>query len=153
MKLINDIKEAEALVEKWQEILRLRDWDIRVREVKQEWRKTGDIKIAMEDKRAILMLNCFNPKDINLEALIVHEMLHLKLWGMDQMIEQLLNIVFGDNPDDPKYEFAFTKFMEILEPTVEDLTKGFIQLGGENKEMLFGRLEREVEEELGKGAV
>jgi hypothetical protein len=38
--------------------------------------------------------------------------------------------------------------MVLLEFTVEDLAKGFLKTGGENKEITFGRLEKQVEEEL-----
>jgi hypothetical protein len=116
--------------------------------VEKEWRKTADIKIDMTDRKAILMLNNYNPKQTNLEAVIIHELLHLKLWGMDQLVEELLENVFGNDPNDPKYNFAFTKFMEILEPTVEDLAKGYLLLGADNKEMSYGRVQKQVDEEL-----
>lgn len=148
METMFDMKKAQEYLEKWQKVLRLRDWDIRIHEVKQEWRKTGDIKIDETDRRAVLMLNNFNPHADNLEGLVIHELLHLKLWGMDQMIETLLGHVFGCDESDPKYQFAFTKFMEILEPTVEDLAKGYLQLGGDDKELSFGRINEQVEQEL-----
>lgn len=102
----------------------------------------------MDDKTAVLMINNYNPKQTNLEEVIIHELIHLKLWGMDQMIEELLESVFGKDENDPKYNFAYNKFMVLLESTVEDLTKGFLTTGGENKEISFGRLEKQVEEEL-----
>ena len=80
------IDKIQELIEKWQDILRLRDWDIRVRIVETEWRKSGDIKMDMDDKKAVILINN-NPKSTNLEELVVHELLHLKLWGMDQMLE------------------------------------------------------------------
>lgn len=143
-----DMTRATQYLNKWQETLRLRDWDIRIHEVKKEWRKTGDIKIDMTDRKAVLMLNNCNPHQDNLEALIIHELLHLKLWGMDQMIEDLIGRVFGEDEDDVKYRFAFKKFMEVLEPTVEDLAKGYLSLGGDDKEISFGRVNEQVEEEL-----
>ena len=145
-----DINRAQFFMDKWQEVLRLRDWDIRLHVVEQEWRKTGDIKIDETDRKAVLMINNFNPHQDNLEALIIHELLHLKLWGMDQMIEELMGKVFGDEVTDPKYQFAFKKFMEVLEPTVEDLAKGYLSLGGENKEISFGRVNEQVEKELSR---
>jgi len=147
------MKIDEQLVEKylikWQEILRLRDWDIKYHLVDKEWRKTGDIKIDLDDRKAILMLNNFNPKQDNLEALIIHELLHLKLYGMDQMIEELIYAVFGEDREDKKFDFAYTQFMRILEPTVEDLSKGFLSIGGDNKEISFGRVRKQVVDELG----
>jgi len=147
--LYKDISEVEKCVIKWQSTLRLSDWEIRVHEVNQEWRKTADIKIDSDDRRAVLMINGFNPKSNNLESLVVHELLHLKLWGLDQTIEQLINIVFGEDDSDPKHDYAMTKFMEILEPTVEDLTKSFMSLGGSEETSMFGRIEKQIDEELG----
>lgn len=135
-------------IHKWQDILRLRDWDIRLTMVNVEWRKTGDIKIDTEDKKAVLMVNAANPKQENLEEVIIHELLHLKLWGMDQMLEQLLFSVFGQDENDPKHDFAYTQFMTLLESTVEDLTKGFLNVGGSSKELSFGRVQKLVNEEL-----
>lgn len=140
----------ETYLRKWQEVLRLRDWDIKYEVVNKEWRKTGDIKIDMTDRKAILMINNYNPKQTNLEALIIHELLHLKLWGMDQMIEQLLYSVFGQDENDPKFNFAYDQFMHVLEITVEDLAKSFLTLGGENKEISFGRVQQQVYKELNK---
>lgn len=138
----------ETYLRKWQDILRLRDWNIRYKMVATEWRKTGDIKIDMADKEAILMINNYNPKHTNLEAVVIHELLHLKLWGMDQMIEQLIYSVFGQDENDPKFDFAYNQFMNTLESTVEDLSKSFLLLGGENKDISFGRVEQLVREEL-----
>lgn len=143
-----ELKECERFLERWKDILRLRDWDITIHLVEQEWRKTGDIKIDSDDKKAILMLNNFNPKQDNLEALIIHELLHLKLWDMDQMIEELVYATFGQDENDPKFQFAYNKFMHVLEPTTEDLAKAFLTLGGEDKNISFGRVRKQVEEEL-----
>lgn len=140
----------EIYLRKWQDILRLKDWDIKCEIVNTEWRKTGDIKIDLSDRKAILMVNNYNPKQTNLEALIIHELLHLKLWGMDQMIENLIYSVFGQNEDDPKFNFAYNQFMNLLEPTVEDLAKSFLTICGENKDISFGRVQQLVDKELHK---
>lgn len=145
-----DEELIETYLRKWQDVLRLRDWDIKYEIVNTEWRKTGDIKIDVTDRKAILMINNYNPKQTNLEALIIHELLHLKLWGMDQMIEQLLYSVFGQDENDPKFNFAYDQFMNVLETTVEDLAKSFLTLGGENKEISFGRVQQQVYKELNK---
>jgi hypothetical protein len=149
MKKLYSMDEAQRYLDKWKDIFRVKDWEIKLYEVEKEWRKTGDIKIDDTDKQAILMINNFNPKDRNLEALIVHELLHLKLWGMDQLIEGLVEKLFGNDEDDPKYQFAFNAFMEVLETTVEDLAKSFISLGGEDKRISYGRVETQVKKELG----
>lgn len=143
-----DISRMDEYLKKWQEILRLRDWDIKYKLVDTQWRKTGDIKIDMDDRKAILMINNCNPKQTNLEEVVIHELLHLKLWGMDQMIEDLIHSVFGRDENDPKFDFAYTQFMKILEPTVEDLAQSFLLLGGDDKEISFGRLQKLVDKEL-----
>ena len=147
MKLDENL--SKQYLEKWQEILRLRDWDIKLEFVNTKWRKTGDIKIDRDDKKAILMINVFNPKQTNIEALIIHELLHLKLWGMDQMIESLIYSVFGEDEKDPRFEFAYNQFMHELESTVEDLAKAYVTTGAEDKELSWGRIQVEVDKELG----
>jgi len=147
------VELLQQYLTKWQDILRLRDWDIRLTLVDVEWRKTGDIKIDEDDRKAVLMINAVNPKQTNLEEVIIHELLHLKLWGMDQMLERLLFTVFGQDENDPKYDFAYTQFMILVESTVEDLAKSFLTIGGSNKEISFGRVQKLVDEELAKAKV
>lgn len=143
-----NVIRLEELLKKWQDILRLRDWDIKLEIVDKEWRKSGDIKIDIDDKKAVMLINN-NPKSTNLEELVVHELLHLKLWGMDQMLEGFINQVFGTNEDDIKREFAMTRFFIMLESTVEDLTKGFLKANGCEEELSFGRLQKLIDDEIG----
>lgn len=140
-------QELEWYLKKWQDILRLRDWDIKLELVTKEWRKTGDVKIDQADKTAIVLINDFNPKQTNIEAVIIHELLHIKLWGMDQMIETLLHCVYGDDESDPKFSFAYTQFMEVLELTAQDLTKGYTELGADDKGISFGRIQKQADDE------
>ena len=142
------MNDLSHLLNRWQVLLRLRDWDIQLQMVTTPWRKTGDIKIDLHDRKAVLLINEANPKNENLEEVIIHELLHLKLWGLDQMLENLLKAVFGDDEKDPRYQFANDQFMDVLETTVEDLTKGYLQLGGEDKELSFGRVQVQVAQEL-----
>lgn len=137
--------EMENLLLKWQKNLRLQDWDIKLVLVEKEWRKTGDIKIDTDDRVAVLMVNVFNPKQTNLEQLIIHELLHLKLWGLDQIIESLINVVYDDGN---KKDLTYTHFMTTLESTTNDLAKSFLEQGGENKEISFGRLDEQVQNEI-----
>lgn len=143
-----DVEQLSKLLTKWQDILRLRDWDIELELVDASWRKSGDIKIDPEDKKAIMLINQ-NPKSDNIEELVVHELVHLKLYGMDQMIETLINLVYGQNQDDPKRQFAYAQFMTLLESTVEDLTKGFLSAAQSKEKLSFGRIRSLVEEETG----
>ena len=144
------IQDIEKYLTKWQKKLKLSDWDIKLQAVDKEWRKTGDIKIDMDDRTAILLINVYNPKQTNLEAVIIHELLHLKLWGMDQMIESLIDGVYGKDETDAKRQFAHTQFLTLLESTVNDLAKSFLQESGEDKSVSFGRIYEEVKKEIGK---
>lgn len=142
-----DYNELSTYLIKWQGILRLKDWDIKLELVTNEWRKTGDIKIDEDDKKAILLINNHNPKQTNIESVIIHELLHIKLWGMDQMIENLLHCVYGEDESDPKFSFAYSQFMGLLEQTTEDLAKGYKYLGATDKSTSYGRIQAEADGE------
>ena len=143
-------EKVNVLLNKWKKILNLKDWSIKSVLVERQWRKTGDIKIYREDKKAILMINKFNPKVENLEEVIIHELVYLKLWSMDQMIENLIYNVFGDDEKDSKFQFAYNQFTVTLEETVEDITKSLLYLGGEDKNLSFGKVRKLVDDELNK---
>jgi hypothetical protein len=64
------------------------------------------------------------------------------------MIEALLHCVYGDDEADPKFSFAYAQFMELLEQTTEDLTKGYKNLGADDKSVSFGRLRDQIDSEL-----
>jgi hypothetical protein len=57
--------------------------------------------------------------------------------------------VFGADAGDPKRAFAETQFMQLLESTTEDLAKALLAAGGRAAPLSFGRLDREVEQEIG----
>jgi hypothetical protein len=143
-----DFENTQKYLDKWQKILKLMDWDIKFQFIETNWRKTGDIKINICDRNAILLINKYNPKQTNLEELIIHEILHLKLFEMDQMIESLIGCVYGTDENDPKRKFAYNQFMVLLESTVNDLAKSFLLGLGDNKDISFGTLTQEVEKEI-----
>ena len=138
---------VEECLLRWQGVLRLADWDIKVRIAPGPWRKSGDIKIDPEDRKAVLLVN-EQPRCDNLDELVVHELLHLKLHVLDQMIEDLLAAVYGPNDGDPKRSFAEAQFMRALESTVEDLAKSLLAVSAGPRGLSFGRLEGAVKEEL-----
>ena len=66
-------------------------WDISLEIVRDEhWRKSGDIKIDCDGRKAIVMLNAKNRKQSNLEEVICHELMHLKMYPLDQVTEGLI---------------------------------------------------------------
>ena len=123
----------------WCKKLRLAPgWDVRLEWVDDpDWRKTGDFKIDCDDRKAILMLNAVSPKDEHLEEVIVHELMHLKLYPLDQVTEALITSHFQEGT--PAWDFAYRQFFTSLEITVEELAKCFLLEFGEDKELSFGR--------------
>lgn len=134
-----DRDEIQRLFEKWVKKLRLvPNWDIALEWVEDEtWRKTGDFKVDCTDKKAIILLNAVNPKQENLEEVIVHELLHLKMYPLDQTTETLICSNFEEGTSG--YNLAYRNFFETLEQTVEELAKCFLLEFGENREFSFGR--------------
>ena len=102
------------------------------------FKKTGDLTIDADDKKAEIMINIRNPKQENLEEVIVHELLHLKLYPMDQMIEKVIDSHV--DKDSQAYDYIYTDFMITLETTVAEMTKCFLDNFGENKDYSYGRL-------------
>ena len=131
--------EIQVLFDKWVKKLRLvPDWDIRLEWVEDPaWRKTGDFKIDCDDKKAIILLNAVNPKQENMEEVLVHELMHLKLYPLDQLTEALIQSNFQEGSSG--YNLAYQGFFKTLEQTVEELTKCYLLEFGENKELSFGR--------------
>ena len=129
----------QSLFQKWIDILRLKNqWDIRLELVRDPaFRKTGDIKIDCDDRKAILMLNVLNPKQENPEEVIVHELMHLKLYPLDQLTEGLIESHYV--ADTPAHDAVYTQFMIMLEQTVEELAKCYLSAFGENKTLSYGR--------------
>ena len=136
-------KEALAtLFDKYIKKLRITpEWDIKLELVEDPtWRKTGDFKIDCDDRKAILLLNVVNPKQENLEEVIVHELMHIKMYPLDQVTESLITNCYEEGSTASK--FAYQQFFTALEQTVEELAKCFLLEFGDNKEFSFGRCQK-----------
>ena len=136
-------KEAlNGLFEKYIRKLRITPaWDVRLEFVEDAaWQKTGDFKIDCDDRKAILLLNIVNPKQENLEEVIVHELMHIKMYPLDQVTESLIMSCFEENT--AASDFAYRQFFTALEQTVEEMTKCFLLEFGENKELSYGRCDK-----------
>lgn len=72
--MMNDEQKILELFDYWCKKLRVySNWDVKLEFVTDpEWRKTGDLKIDCDDKKAIVLINSVNPKQENLEEVIVH---------------------------------------------------------------------------------
>jgi len=139
-----NILNIGKILNKWTSILKLQDWDITVKLMQPKWKKSGDIKISLENRQALLLINK-KPRCENLDELVIHELLHLKLWGMDQMIEDSLSILYGGKMSKKK-EFAYTQFMTLLESTVQDLTKGYLIASGSKRPFSLNGLKEQIPE-------
>lgn len=134
-----DRTEMTRLFEKYIKKLRITPaWDVQLKFVEDpSWRKTGDFKIDCDDRKAILMLNAVNPKQENIEEVIVHELMHIKMYPLDQVTESLITNCFEEGS--AASNFAYQQFFTTLEQTVEELTKCFLLEFGENKIFSYGR--------------
>ena len=113
-------------------------WDVRLEFVEDpSWTKTGDFKIDCDDRKAILLLNTRNPTQENLEEVIIHELMHIKMYPLDQVTESLIANCFEEGS--AASNFAYQQFFVTLEQTVEELAKCFLLEFGENKEFSYGR--------------
>ena len=137
-----DKLKAREIFDKYTKKLRIvPEWDIRLEFVEDEdWKKTGDFKIDPTDKKAILMLNAASPKDENIEETIIHELMHIKMYPLDQVCESMIINMFEEGSKEQN--FAYQTFFETLEVTVEELAKCFLLEFGKNTEFSFGRMKK-----------
>ncbi len=110
----NEIQLRE-LFEKWCQKLRIcPQWDVALELVDDtDWQKTGDFTIDCDDRKAVLELNVVNPRQENYEEVIVHELMHIKLYPLDQVTESLIDAHYTAHT--PEGEFAQTQFFSALE--------------------------------------
>ncbi len=133
-------KAIEARFEFWTKQLRLKNqWDITLKWINDEsFNKTGDFKVDPDDKKAIVFLNVNNPHNHNLEEVIVHELMHLKMYPLDQLTENLIEVNYGN--ESKAYDLAYAQFMICLEQTVAELTKCYLLKHGVDKSLGYGRV-------------
>lgn len=131
--------KLQELFEKYCRKLRIIPaWDAKLELVDDPaWTKSGDIRIDCDDRKAVLLLNVRNPRQENPEEVIVHELMHLKMYPLDQVTESLITSHCEEGS--PARDFAYTQFFTALEQTVEELAKCFLLEFGEDKELSYGR--------------
>ena len=116
-------------------------WDIKLEFVEDPDRpKTGGLKIDCDDCKAVLLSNAVNPKQENLEEVIVHELMHIKMYPLDQETGSLIANCFEEGP--AASGFVCQQFFTALEQTVEEPAKCFLPEYGENREFSYGRCSR-----------
>lgn len=134
-----DQAKLTALFETYIQKLRITPaWDVTLEFVEDPtWPKTGDFKIDCDDRKAILLLNTLNPAQENLEEIILHELMHIKMYPLDQVTESLIANCFEEGS--AASNFAYQQFFMTLEQTVEELAKCFLLEFGEDREFSYGR--------------
>ena len=134
-----DTAEITSIFENYIRKLRITPaWDVRLEFVEDpSWPKTGDFKIDCDDRKAILLMNIVNPTQENLEEVIVHELMHIKMYPLDQVTESLIMNCFEEGS--AASGFAYQQFFTTLEQTVEELTKCFLLEFGDNRDLSYGR--------------
>ncbi|WP_322172554.1 hypothetical protein [Acutalibacter caecimuris] len=132
-------ESIQPIFTKWRSRLRLEEgWDVKLELVDDPaFTKTGDFKIDPTDRKAILLLNARNPRQENPEEVICHELLHLKLYPLDQLTETLIDSHYQQGT--PAYSALYTQFMVMLETTVEEMAKCWLSAFGEDKALSYGR--------------
>ena len=116
-------------------------WDVKLELVDDPtWAKTGDFRIDCDDRKAVLLLNVNNPKQENMEEVIIHELMHIKFYPLDQVTESLIRNYTEEGTK--ARDFAYEQFFTSLEQTVEELTKCFLLEFGEDRELSYGRCKK-----------
>lgn len=87
------------------------------------------------------MLNVATPTQENIEEVIIHELMHIKMYPLNQVTESLITNCFKEGTVASK--FAYQQFFTALEQTVEELAKCFLYEFGENKEFSYGRCRKQ----------
>lgn len=131
----NEIKQT---FDRLLKLFKFDNWNIKLEFVENDWKNTGNVKVDIEGKTAIVYLNIFNPKMENYEQVLVHELCHIKLWQLDQYCESLLDSTFDDK-ESAAYKFGYDQFMLHLEQTTEELARTILNMIGENKNLSFNR--------------
>ena len=54
--------------------MEMTQWNLKLEFIEYDWKNTGNVKVDMDNKTAIVYLNIFNPKCENLEEVMIHEL-------------------------------------------------------------------------------
>ncbi len=123
--------------------MELQQWNLKLEFVEHDWKNTGNVKVDKDGKTAIVYLNIFNPKNENLEQVMIHELCHVKLWKLDLYCESLLDATFEDKTS-KEYKFGYNQFMSALEQTTEELAKTYTKMLAKDKNLSFNRCEQRM---------
>lgn len=140
--------QIEKTLRTWQEILGLTEWTLRAEVVTGPWPKSGDLRHDLPNRLAVVLVHESVPPE-HLDEVVVHELVHLQLGGLDRMLEDLLASLYGEDEEDPRRRFAHAQFMDRLETTTQELTRSFLALAGHADRFWTPSLERAVRDAKG----
>ncbi len=113
----------EGWLQKWQTLLGLRDWKIGVELVDfLRERQSGDLRVDLPNREALVML-ARRPWRADEELTLVHELMHLVLWRLDQLLEEVIGLAF---PQEGQREFASSRHLESLEEICQQLARALL---------------------------
>ena len=130
-----DVKERKALIEdilnKWQKILRLNEWKIKVStgahlHPKEKW---GEIRILDNIFRAEIQISTLCPEE-DLQEVVIHELLHLLTYPLRQFFYKTLQEL--TRPQEGK--IIADEVTSKDEKLLGNLALSFLSLGTEHKE-------------------
>jgi len=119
------VLKLQKIMKQWQSKLLLDKWNLSLKIVefrrKDGFKQSGDIKIDLKNKKAILLLTGEPFKDE--EDVIVHELVHLLLWDYDTFAERVIL------KNCKKFAGDHGRYMDKLEATVKNITDILIKKG------------------------
>lgn len=124
--------------------MEMTQWNLKLEFVEHDWKNTGNVKVDMDNKTAVVYLNIFNPKCENLEEVMIHELCHVKLWKLDLYCESLLDSTFSDKQS-KEYRFGYNQFMSALEQTTQEIAKTWTKLLAKNKNLSCNRCKERMD--------
>lgn len=136
----------ERLVRRWQPVLGLQEWTIRVElvDIAREW-QSGDVKVDDVSKTALVLMTERPFRDE--EQVLLHELLHVVLWPLDRAAMDLAEAAPAGSRE---RELGETMVFRALEPVTEQLTAALLRAAGRAVEPAWWALEREADERLGE---
>lgn len=124
--------------------MEMTQWNLKLEFVEHDWKNTGNVKVDMDNKTAVVYLNIFNPKCENLEEVMIHELCHVKLWKLDLYCESLLDSTFSDKQS-KEYKFGYNQFMSALEQTTQEIAKTYTLILAKNKNLSCNRCKERMD--------
>ncbi|HEX7022422.1 MAG TPA: hypothetical protein VF171_06155 [Trueperaceae bacterium] len=136
-------KEAlEMLAEQWKPLLGLGEWTVRVDLVDftRSWQQ-GDVKVDPVAKEALILMA--RTPFRNEEQTLLHELVHVVLWPLDQACMDLAEGV--GEPGSREQELAKSMVFRALEPVTEQVTQALLRASGRQVHHAWRMLEEEAE--------